>query len=385
VLRSAAEFGAVYADWQQMAGNPTVDPDFCQLLAATRPEIIRPHIFVVREAGRIAAIWAGRLEWTDVVLRAGYKKIFGLRARCLTTPYGGVLGAERDDVIRFILDHVMELLRAGEADLADFDNVRTDSRLYQVVRQAGPWRCRVHFADSHVHWRMALPAARAEIEKGMSKKHRYWVRRMRKKLQERYADQIQFDCARVMGENWALTEELESVAKHTYQRGLGVGFMNDEEHRRRMELWSKRGLLRAYLLRVEGRPIAFCLGTRLQDSFFLSHTAFLPEMGEFEPGTLIFVNMLEGLCDEGIKWLDFGLGDAFYKQRFGTENWQETQLCLFAPSLKGLWLNATDSGTRLIRHTGRRLLSNMDALKRLKKKWRQKLAKQSSAEEAQSD
>ena len=54
--------------------------------------------------------------------------------------------------------------------------------------------------------------------------------------------------------------------------------------------------------------------------------------------------------------------------------------CLFAPSFKGLLLNLTDSVSRVIRHTGRSLLARMDSLKRLKKKWRQKLAESSTSE-----
>lgn len=379
VIQSAEQFEEVRTTWQRLAGNPTVDPDFCRLLASTRREILRPHVVAVQEGDQTIAILAGRIESTSVAFRIGYKRIYSVRARCLALPYGGVLGTDHEDVIQCLLDHVSGLLRAGEIDMVDFDNVRKDSYLLAVVQRRVPWACRGQFHSSHLHWRMALPASGEAIEKAMSKKHRYWVRRMRKSLQERFPNETEYVCMAKPTGVGALADEMERISRHTYQRGLGVGFVNDEEHRRRLELWAGRGLLRAYLLRVQGKPVAFCLGTRFGDNFYLSHTAFIPDMSDFEPGTLVFMYMLDCLCREKVAFLDFGLGDAFYKQRFGTEHWQETILCLFAPRAKGLLLNLTDTASRLVNHAGRSMLGKLGSLRKLKKKWRQKLAKNAAA------
>lgn len=379
IIRSVEGFGELRSAWQRLARHPTVDPDFCRLLAQTRPEILRPHVVAVHEGSELVALLAGRVENVTVGLRIGYKNLYRVRTRCLTMPYGGVMGDDHPEVLKCLSDHLVDLLRGREVDMVDFDNVRNDSALHAVVRDSAPLPCRSHFAESHIHWKMVLPASGVEIEKAMSKKHRYWVRRMRKRFQEKFPDKIEFACRKEILGPVGLADELESIAKHTYQRGLGAGFVNDEEHRRRLELWSNRGLLRAYVLRAAGKPVAFCLGTRFHDTFFLSDMGFLPEWGEFEPGTLIFLHMLDCLCAEGLKFLDFGLGDAFYKQRFGTEHWQESMLCVFAPSFKGIALNLTDTGSRVIRLAGRKLLNRMDALKKLKKKWRQKLASRSAS------
>lgn len=375
VVSSADQFDEIRADWLGMAGNPTVDPDFCRLLAESRSEIIRPHIVVVREGGKIVGLLAGRVEGVTVNFRVGYRRLFGIRARSLTLPYGGVMGSEREDVYRVLLAHIMNRLKAGEFDLADLDNLRIDSSLQRCVKRFVPWYCRAHFQVGRPHWTMALPGTGEEIEKNMSKKHRYWIRRVRKRLLERFPDDVEFSCIEHADDISALAAQIESIACTTYQRGIGVGFVNDEEHRRRLNLWSARRLMRVFLLRVQGRPVAFCLGTRLHETFFLSHTAFVPDMGEFEPGTLIFLHMLDGLCREGVKSLDFGLGDAFYKQRFGTGHWEESIVCVFSPHLRGLLLNLTDSTSRLLNFAGRRILYRLGSLKKLKKMWRQRLAR----------
>jgi hypothetical protein len=50
-------------------------------------------------------------------------------------------------------------------------------------------------------------------------------------------------------------------------------------------------------------------------------------------------------CEEGIPRMDFGLGDAFYKQRFGTEGWEEASVFIFAPTLRGLVFNVLRTST----------------------------------------
>jgi CelD/BcsL family acetyltransferase involved in cellulose biosynthesis len=380
VIRSVQGFDEIRSDWQGMATNPTVDPDFCALLAITRPEIVRPHVLAVRQGGRVVGILAGRIEFANVSFRVGYKRVYRLRARCLTIPYGGLLGAESKDVVRFILAEILNEVHAVEFELVDFGFVRRCSLLSATVSEMAPWHRRALFQSAQIHRTMALPGSAAEIEKGMSKKHRYWVRRMRKQLQERFGNEVEFSCVQSVSSTGLLADELERVASHTYQRALGAGFVDNEEHRRRLGLWMQRGLLRAYFLRVQGKPVAFCLGTRFGETFFLSDMAFLPEMSVLEPGTLVFLHMLDCLCREGVKSLDFGLGDAFYKQRFGTESWEETMICLFAPGFKGLLLNATDTASRLISHAGRSLIGRLDSLKKYKKKWRQQLARASSSE-----
>lgn len=171
-----------------------------------------------------------------------------------------------------------------------------------------------------------------------------------------------------------LCARLEEVAGRTYQRGLGAGFVDNEEHRRRFALFSSRGQLRVQLLGIEDEIRAFWIGTVYKNVFHSSETGYDPDLLTFEPGTLVFVRMVDELIKEGVQKIDFGLGDAFYKQRFGDHCWQETTVHLFAPTAKGLLLRSATGFSRMFDSAGRRLLERLRLLNRFKRGWRRRLA-----------
>ena len=80
--------------------------------------------------------------------------------------------------------------------------------------------------------------------------------------------------------------------------------------------------------------------------------------------------MIEELCRAGVSKIDCGLGDAVYKQTFGDRWRPEIGLMVFAPTVRGAWINmartAALGATRLGAAAARRLgIEN-----RIKKIWR---------------
>ncbi len=49
----------------------------------------------------------------------------------------------------------------------------------------------------------------------------------------------------------------------------------------------------------------------------------------------------DAIADPALHVLDFGPGDATYKQQFSTESHEEQNVVVFAPTLRGRRLNAT--------------------------------------------
>lgn len=90
-----------------------------------------------------------------------------------------------------------------------------------------------------------------------------------------------------------LCTRLEEVAARTYHRGLGSGFMDDEEHRQRFAVFARQGQLRVQLLEIDGRVRAFWLGTVWQDIFYLSETGYDPDLSRYEAGALTFIRMAD--------------------------------------------------------------------------------------------
>jgi CelD/BcsL family acetyltransferase involved in cellulose biosynthesis len=94
----------------------------------------------------------------------------------------------------------------------------------------------------------------------------------------------------------------------------------------------------------------------------------------YEPGTLIFMHMVDELAREGVRRFDFGLGEAFYKQRFGDQSWREGTVRIFAPTVKGLTLRSSLGFFRMLDAVGRHLVKKIGGLDRLKTGWRRRLA-----------
>jgi hypothetical protein len=70
--------------------------------------------------------------------------------------------------------------------------------------------------------------------------------------------------------------------------------------------------------------------------------------------------------------MDFGLGDAEWKQRFGNHHWREASVYLFAPKVKAIFLNLVWSPAILLERAVKRVLQRVQLLTKLKKAWRER-------------
>jgi uncharacterized membrane protein YhfC len=94
------------------------------------------------------------------------------------------------------------------------------------------------------------------------------------------------------------------------------------------------------------------------------------------------MHVIEGFCDRSdgdvVQELDFGLGHAEYKAVLCTKSWSEACVYIFSPSLKGLFLKSLRAGTRVVDASARKLLASTSFLPKLKRAWRDRLAKKAN-------
>jgi CelD/BcsL family acetyltransferase involved in cellulose biosynthesis len=221
---------------------------------------------------------------------------------------------------------------------------------------------------------MTIPEELGFLVKKLRSKHRSWIRRKQRELDSAFPGKVSWQWMSSFDDVPELCARLEVVAGRTCQRGLSAGFVDDEDHRQRFALLASRGQLRVQMLEIEGKVRAFWIGTIYQGVFYSSATGYDPDLGAYEPGTLIFVRMVDELVRERVYKLDFGLGDASYKQRFGDESWRETTIRLFAPTVKGLAIRSILGFSRTLDVAGRHMLGSVGGLDRLKTAWRRRVA-----------
>jgi len=171
-----------------------------------------------------------------------------------------------------------------------------------------------------------------------------------------------------------MIKDVESVARKTYQRGIGVGFVDTEEMRACLGLLARGGRLRAHLLYAAGEPRAFWVGTVHGHTFHSNFMGYDPGLSQYSPGMFLVMRVIEDLCSqEGqgrIREIDFGLGDAQYKRVLGDTQWGEASVYIYAPTLKGISLNALRTSGVLIDTILRAALERARLFLTIKRLWR---------------
>jgi hypothetical protein len=227
---------------------------------------------------------------------------------------------------------------------------------------------------------MRLPGTIEEVFQGFSSSHRQAVKSHARKIEKKLGERLKVRCFRDPGELEAGIATVEEVARKTYHRALGVGFDTSPESVRILRFYADRGQLRMYVVFDGDKPIAFWVGVVYGGWFHSDHTAFDPEYRDCSPGTYVQVKLIEDLCRDGHQGIDFGLGDAVYKQRFGNQIFEESPVCLFAPHIKGVTIKAAHSLTAGASNVLKEILSRTNLLLKLKKRWRHHLTQKNAAE-----
>jgi len=371
VLTTLEEIQAMRNVWTAMQWHPNADLDFYTLIVSVRSEVLKPYVLVVSRGDEPVAVLAGRVEEGRLEIKMGYKVLWQPRVRRITLLYGGCMGQTGEDVNRAVVKRLLQSLREQKADLLSWGGIRWKSPLQQMLSRAPAFLCRDYLARPSEHWTMDLPTSLDEfLERKMNKKHRYWAKRAMRVLEKDFPGAVRYRCVTTPEDVETLFSHTVQVARKTYQWGLGVGFQDNEENRKRLRLAAQKGWLRGYLLYLKEEPVAFWICTVYGDTVHLDFTGFDPELRKYEIGTALFLRMLGELGAQNVRHLDFGLGTAFYKERFGDGKFEETTMCVFGSSARALGLSVLRLLTGGPSELARALLLRFRLEQKVKRIWR---------------
>lgn len=381
-LSEAAQLERLRERWDACEQHPNSVLDHFLLVSRLAPGVERPLVWIDSEVDRTRAWAAARLERTHLPLRVGYLSLGHVPVRLLRVIMGGCLGAwDVEQAGRFV-DDCDALLRDGRADAVEFRCLAEQSPLWAALAHRSR-TCGVRAPAWNRHWALTLDGEPGFLMNRMRSKHRAWIRRKARDLEDSFPRRMQWRWHAPREGVRLLCDQLETVAKTTYQRGLEAGFVNNALTRARLELWARRGALRAMVLEIDGAAQAFWIGTLLHGSFHSAATGYRPELRAFEAGTLMFLRMVDELIREGVRNIDFGLGDAHYKQRFGDHSWREASALLVAPSLRGWSAGGATALAAAGERAARRIAERTGALDHIKQRWRDRLRRRAEAEHAE--
>ena len=377
VLTEWQELDSLREFWASQSRHPDADLDVFSFFVRSHPEVERPFVLVLEENGRVASMLLGRFERVKIRLRLGYLKLLSVETRQLTILGDGptgVLGRCDEQIAALLFAELLRVLKTGAANRVLLSRMPGEAAWLRLATQVPGFLQRDRAFDQSPHWSMQVPESFEAFLKKASSKRRWWMRHLLKEIDKAYTGDVKLQVFCTESEVDQFCADAEKVARKTYQRGLGVGFMNTENDRQLLQLTARLGYLRAYILYAGGQPTAFWFGVLYKQGWYSHWTGFDPEVGNHNPGTVLLLKMVEDMCRSGIKEFDFGIGPAEYKERFGDANRDETAICVYSPGLKGAALNAAVTIEFTINKWIKLALGKLGIVGRLKRYWRARLA-----------
>ena len=375
--RTAAEIERIKPFWECLNYHPESDPDFVQMLASVRQEILEPFLLVASRNGKPVSLMIGRIENAPMHFRLGYWNVLSIRIKRLVFVRDGFLGERSPEIVAKMQEAISRALEARVADFAILHGLAVD--LVNNASVVSPTLPEGSSCESVQHWKSELPGDLESFLRKRSSKSRRSLARTMRNFEAEFAGRFRYAIFKSLDDASAFCKAAEAVARQTYQRGVGAGFVDHEENRRRALLMAQKGMMRAYMAFIDEQPVAFWYGERVGKVIYLAWTGFDRAYGKYEIGTILYLKMVEDLAAQGVSELDYGPGWALYKERFGDVCLNEQDIAIHAPTLKGRALGSLRNVETAVNQTGKRLLEKLKLREKVKKLWRTGLAKKAAA------
>jgi CelD/BcsL family acetyltransferase involved in cellulose biosynthesis len=323
VLKEIPEDPDLSAAWNTLVlamDNPEVFLTYQWALAASRgfQNRLTPLLFLMYEYDQLAGVVALAIDPNAP------RAAFFLTSS--TADYCDIVSApaNRRAVILALLEEIQKL---GLRDLVLANVPATSATLQELPHAAGPSRFYVTSRTAYKCGVVQLEGdeQRETILQNIAGKGR--ERRALKKLTNLGAVKVIH-----LTEPGQIGASLESIVSAQISRFLAsnrVSPLVGPERRRFLrhlsDLLSHSGWLKISQLEIDGRPVAWNYGFRFGGSWFWYLPTFQMEYEHVSPGScLLRLLVEEGARDTSLRWLDLGLGDEPYKERFAN-NVRQTQ------------------------------------------------------------
>jgi hypothetical protein len=347
---------------------------FDLLRAAADGDRAVPLLLAVARSGQSCTLVVAQIVDAVVPWRVGYGTLGSSRARVLEVLRGGILGDQSAACLGFVCDRLRSAMRELRVDAIVVRHVVEGSAAHHAFSQRPGWFCRDRLGVASPNGRMTVPPTFADFLAAQSKRERDDNRRYEKRIRREFGDGVRVERLLRVADVERFAAVVESIARKTWQRGFGAGFRDSAPERARWSLAAELGFLHVHVLWLGDEPVAFCTGFAVGSTLWLEHIGYDPEYRRLRPGLFLVHRVVERMAAEGrVRAIDFGIGDADYKRRL-CDTWStEVTVWVFAPTVRGLWLNGVRSLTNALYRLGYRLLDRCGLLEPLKRRWRRAL------------
>ena len=286
---------------------------------------------------QVGGVWPG---WTLKGLRLAGGRFLGS-------------GASEERQQRLLTATLRHATRAG-ADFVLIEDLEAATSLHALVHQQSQHGCQVfathdfqprHFID--------FPETADQYWSAFSSRSLSKFRRNLKKLGTTRLDRIE-----TIGQLPDFLKSAHEISRQSWQsRQFGLRVHNDDAELQRLSALAQHGLLRSYLWSVNDKPAAFAICNQNGDCFRYEEIAYAAEFSQFSPGRTMLHQIVEDLLrHDSPRRLDFGGGDAEYKQQFANRTSQSGTIWLVPATSRAAWSLAYLKACRALRGAVRRLI-----------------------------
>lgn len=313
-------------------------------------------------------LYLGELKVGQLTFRRATLADFRVASGSSTSPalLESVLRSAREDIGRDVVFH-LETHGLGFADAID------------TVR-AGDFGRKWLWLDHgrHVRRFIRLEGSFHEYLAQLSGKTRHNVRRSRARLAADCGGEPRLVRVTEAGHVDEFLRLAQQVSRKTFQwQMLGLGLRDVEPLRKSLLFAAEKGWLRSYLFCVGEEPLAFVEGYQYAGTYQGTHSGYDPALGKYSIGILLWVAALEDMFEEATpRWLDFGSGDALYKQLLSNASTEGLKLYGWPPTWRNRLRVSTYRAGGEVNRVASRVAERLKLKARLKRFFRERARKE---------
>jgi hypothetical protein len=386
VLRTvcdADELEGLRSIWQCWPGTLDSNLDFFSSVVRSRPGC-QPYVIILFRNARPDAILVGLRERRKLSYKLGWLTISELEINVLEFVSGGLRGCASEENCAAFVRQVMRSLEEGNGDMALWNDLDVQSSLCRYALRWPHFALRDNFPYIDGHWWITnLPDSLNSFFLTRKRSQRSRLRHKHNNVLKHFAGTIRIRCFRSVAELELAIRDIEEIASKSKRRLFGLGFFDTPQSREQMLAMAQKDWLRIYILYLGGKPAAFWKGTLYGGCLQGDHVGYDEAWSKFSPGIFLFLNMIEDLRKEGVNTVDLGFGDTQFKQYLGNLRCLESQVRIYAPTLRGILLNLLNSSCPRINDCARFLLQRTGCLEWARRTRQKRLEPQNGAGIAQ--
>lgn len=336
LLARSGNVNAIYASPEWFDHLRQLTPERDLLLAAARdPE------------GELVGVVPVRVERDEMVYDVASRPLLKVGLRV-----ANLLGSEPllpvDDRL---YERLCELLldpRTG-CDCVYLDTLPLESPVREFAARTRRRDLLTYFPYGRRAWHLVrLPATEKEYFAQLTGKLRYELKRRTKRLDEHCGGGLELVRVEEPGQAAAFVADAARVSRNSWQhQTIGTRLADTDEQRRRFSSLAERGLLRSYLLRCGEHPCAFVVGYQHADVFHYVEIGYDRDFAQLSPGMVLYHLLVRDLLSHRApSLLNFGRGDADYKQRFANFTREDISVYVMRRTLRNRLLAASHASFR---------------------------------------